>query len=742
MGWLCKKKIQKKLSLFLFSCTVIFGVSSVTGIVSAQASDDGTTQVIQDTIKAQSAKLNDASKQSPPTVAQSVASPPGACDAGFVECGIIAAAGWFLEILRDLLIRFVATPAATGFVWSVDPATMTGPSGTLNIGVVYSLWQFIRDFFNLFFILILLFSAFATIFQVDSFNIRNIFKNLLLVALFINFSFPITRFLIDAANVPMYYFINDVLGTSGTNGASVAMSSILAFSGISAGLLTNPTLGDLAPLLMQIIFIFLFSISLFVLMLMMIVRLIALTLLLIFSPVGFAASLIPGADRFGKDWWENFWRYALFGPAAGLMLLVTVKFLEGVSTSGVWKNMGDVAANNAPDQYAATLLTQVVFFCIPIILIWFTIGMAGKMSIAGAGAVVGIGYALPRAIGNYAKRGAIGTAKFAGRTALGTTKAVANRVPVLRSVPGAYAGVKEAFKGDGKLFGKQLIPKAITGDAFNERKEAVEARNTGVKGFVQGGRKGADKELRKLEDERVKKAVKENKEKQVKPGELIKKLHDKDSDVVTRKAAAISLAQDGEIRTATDLAKALEAVSDSADNFQMILDKAKPEAIGSLDEEKHNGVMRSLSAVDKEGKPVFDTRQEDIQKAYFGRLKKEGNIKLRLDTELKRVADSGPQQPGWDNNIRANVLKMSAQDLAKQSSLIQSIKSDPGTRAYFEEMYRKQEQYFEKIIRADDLKPEDMKVLLQIKRSVKPESEKSDAYKEAESYFEEPKSGE
>lgn len=691
MGWLRKKKIQKKLNLLLLLALILPAVFVATGNAVAQDQEGdypmytGQAKPVADQLR-ELGKTNTSAVNEVPAAQQPVT--PGTCDLYEVDCYLKKFVVYILQTFLGFLFRFVMIPAATGFAWTVDPATMTGPSGTLNLAAVYSLWQFIRDFFNLFFILILLFSAFATIFQVESFNIRNIFKNILLVALFINFSFPITRFLIDAANVPMYYFINDVLGDGQNSGGMIAMQSMFAYSGTGATAFTNVQNNDIAPLIMGIIFVFLFSISLFTLALMMIIRLIALTMLLIFSPIGFAASLLPGLDRFGREWWENFWKYALFGPAAALMLMISLKFMGAVAGSGIWSNLGGFASGVSPDASQATFLAQVVFFCIPIIMIWFTIGMAGKSSLVGASVVVGLGYALPKMVGNYAKKGAIGTARFAGRTAVGTTKAVANRVPILRSVPGAYAGVKEAVKGDGKLFGKQLIPKAITGDAFKARSEAVEARNAGVKGFVQGGRKGADDELRKLEDERVKKQVKENKEKQKDRTKLLKDVRDPDSDSVTRKAAALSLAEEGYVRTAEELADVLGAVKDNQDYVFKVIDKAKPEAIGSMNSQTHEKVQNSFYErdekdptkfkVDSKGQRIVREKFVDVEKMYNSKLKKEGAVKAQLDYTIKTNQESGMSPDVAKQAAYDKLLDLKAEDMAKQSTLIQSMNPKSG----------------------------------------------------------------
>lgn len=321
----------------------------------------------------------------------------GCANWGWVTSPFTCVAASILTGIRDMF-GWLATGAAALFVWVVDPANITGPTGMLNKVSVYNLWKFIRDFFNLFFILILLFSAFATIFQIEAFSIRRVFFNILLAALIINFSFPITRLLIDMTNVPMYYFINTTVeGTS--SGALQITESLLGASGTPGIWLSNPP--QFGLLLLNVIFTFLFAISLLVLAVLMLIRVIALVLLVIFSPIGFAASLLPGTEKLGRDWWNYFWKYAFFGPSAALMLMISVRFLNEVAKDGTFATMIKTNTQMSAGSFQSGALAQITFFTIPIILIWTAIGMANSASIAGAGKVTGWGYGAARKVGRY-----------------------------------------------------------------------------------------------------------------------------------------------------------------------------------------------------------------------------------------------------------------------------------------------------------------------------------------------------
>ena len=71
---------------------------------------------------------------------------------------------------------------------------------------VYSGWKITRDFFNIFFIFIILVMAIGTILQITGYGFKELMFRLVAVAIFINFSFFITQQVITVANSAAWYF--------------------------------------------------------------------------------------------------------------------------------------------------------------------------------------------------------------------------------------------------------------------------------------------------------------------------------------------------------------------------------------------------------------------------------------------------------------------------------------------------------------------------------------------------------
>lgn len=313
-----------------------------------------------------------------------VSNPVGQAFKGLLYA-IFVVVGWFTSV------------AITMFAYVVDPQNISGPKGMLNLQAVYDMWKFVRDFINIFFILGLLFIAFAFVFQIKEYSEPKVIIKLIIAALVVNFSFPLARIIIDLANVPMYFFLQMILG-DGAN-ASTALSSSLGASNLQAILLPKEDSSDVSSLLAAIIFLFIFNITILVLAFQLLIRLIALVILVILSPIGFVASGIPGLKKYGTQWWDNFLKYCFFGPAAIFMLVLATNFFAAISNGDNQNTVGSLASENSADP---GFIASMVLFFVPIVMLWFVIGMAGKFSIAGASIAT-----------DYGKK----FAKWAGKTA-------------------------------------------------------------------------------------------------------------------------------------------------------------------------------------------------------------------------------------------------------------------------------------------------------------------------------------
>lgn len=401
------------------------------------------------------------------------------------------------------------------FDWGVNAKMF---NDVMNLSAVETGWKMVRDFLNLFFILILLFSAFCTIFQVEKYNIKKILLTLVIMALLVNFSFPISRVIIDAGNIPMYYFFQNIAEGDGSISKKVFNTANSA-GGESTGIMnlilpnydtmtisgnSNQTL----MLIAAIIFIFTFALTLLVIAVLLIIRILVLVILVIFSPVGFVASIFPGFSEYSTKWWNQLFKQSFFGTVMAFMLYISLN-LMGQFQNSFAKEMAGKAATGT-----MSLVTQIVqggvTLAVPIALLWIGIISAQNMGAMGASAVVGKAAKFAKWAGKLPWRGTKGLWRATG-------------------VPGATKNAWGDFKKEGRMFGKKV---PLVGSRSREEREQKWS------GFVTEGKKG----LRASEEREMKKKAKEYKDKGLTINEL-KNLALYKKDV----GAAFALAQTGDL---------------------------------------------------------------------------------------------------------------------------------------------------------------------------------------------------
>lgn len=553
--------------------------------------------------------------------------------------GIFVPIGWF------------ASMAVTIFGWVVDPAVY-GPDGLFNKASIYDMWKFVRDFLNLFFILVLLYTAFTIVFQVAS-NYKKTLLSIVLAALFVNFSFPITRVVIDAGNVPMYYFINQMMGPSGNSieSAKGSLGTVLSASKIQTMLM--PTgfdlyIGDtsMTKLVIAVVFLFLFAMALLVLAIMLVVRLSALLLLVVFSPVGFAASIIPGLKKYSDMWWDKLIQYVLFGPAAMLMLYITTRFFEEIGKDRTLQGINAATQANAALGNGADYASAVLF-SLTIIMLWMTIGIANAFSVAGAGVVT-----------DKAKR----FSKWAGRKTYNNTL-----------TRGVGSGLKTRAENNKVL--KFATPK-YWADSSKKNEELIAAR-------VGGGRAGYNRTVENQHNKKVAEEEKKMEETRTSDTQLRAMIASPNTqDKATLEAAVRLLSKRGGFQDSAQLTQALAAVDVANVGNPTAQAEKRAEVIRKADKELFrdaSSLVGALSHLTGDTKSMIQLTDKVDAKAFDGmttaqynglaadpifkdkldqKLKREGHAKIMIDADIV----GAPAGPGGVPPARAPLTRQAAYD--------------------------------------------------------------------------------
>jgi hypothetical protein len=388
---------------------------------------------------------------------------------------VLSICGWGF----DAIIKFTIT----------DMAKNVGDPKGVG-GAITTAWATLRDIANMCFIFVLLYAAFKAMFDTNFGNFGKTVKDIIIVALLINFSLFFSKVVIDASNIVSVGFYNSIV----TSQSSLTSGSTTNnFNGISAGymnmlrlqtffspeILKNPNLGNPTNVLiigvLSSVFMLITAIILLMAGVMFAARFIILIFIMILSPLALIAYIIPGMKGQYDKWKNALIDQSFFAPL--YFALTWVVFKLGTSllvildndptkTTGQWT---DLTTN--PHGIMTLIVNYVLIMGFSIAALIFAKQMASKTAgfkqiSGGIGAV------------------ALGGAALAGRNAVGRASSLISetqREKWSKSSAGR-AGLWLANKGGKASFDARGIAETKLGKAAGAGKMMDIAGKTGGKG--------------------------------------------------------------------------------------------------------------------------------------------------------------------------------------------------------------------------------------------------------------------
>src|SRR3989339_1210266 len=186
----------------------------------------------------------------------------------------------------------------------------------INVETVNRGWVIVRDLCNMFFVLILLVIAFATILRQESYSAKRLLGKLIIMAVMINFSKMICGLIIDFSQLIMLTFVNG-LGNGSNNlvdllGFRRLISMVEASSAnpniqIDSFSMFGALLAGLAAAIVAFVVVI-------VLLITLIFRIVMLWIYVILSPIAYLCSAFPGGQQYAGQWWKQFTEQIVSGP--------------------------------------------------------------------------------------------------------------------------------------------------------------------------------------------------------------------------------------------------------------------------------------------------------------------------------------------------------------------------------------------------------------------------------------------
>jgi hypothetical protein len=382
---------------------------------------------------------------------------------------------WLTYAVGYTLLPLAASLVNLGFTWSDSILT----SQIVPIG-----WTLTRDLANMFFILIFLVIAFATIMRFESYGMKSLLTRFLIAALLINFSLVIGGFFIDVGGDLGKFFTTGYVGAEDTGwdtDISASMMNALGmnylldnsnrqrlasediFQGGEGGneglaVLTSAVFSFVMILVVAFLFVFIAALLFF--------RMVALWILLILAPIAWISLILPPTRNIWSKWWHQFMSWSFLPAVVGFFIYLGVLIASKLNASTLLQDANYVANIHGSFPFGGQIRYLLQYIAILIIL-WFGVVVAKSWSATGSeilfkGADAARNWALGRV-----KAGGMWAARTGGGTAIQVVPATARR------------SIREGLE-KAPIFGRWI---GGPGARFKKQREMLEEARKGMEGL-------------------------------------------------------------------------------------------------------------------------------------------------------------------------------------------------------------------------------------------------------------------
>lgn len=219
-------------------------------------------------------------------------------------------------------------------------------------------WSIVRDICNMFFVLVLLLVAFATILRVENYSIKQLFKRVIIFAILINFSKLFCGLIIDFAQVVMLTFVNAFKDIGGGNFSTLlGVDQLLA---INENDFKNGAdfWSIIGSYVLALIYVVIMLVVMVALLATLVYRIVMLWIYIILSPLAYLANIAPLMQGVSKQWWSQFFQQVATGPLLAFFIWLSLATLGQFSGSNQeWAQEMRFGSPNAPKNVNLTAPT-------------------------------------------------------------------------------------------------------------------------------------------------------------------------------------------------------------------------------------------------------------------------------------------------------------------------------------------------------------------------------------------------
>lgn len=222
---------------------------------------------------------------------------------------------WLLALTLGAFNFFLIPSHFNGYINFLSP---DGPS------LVTQLWLVFKNLANLGIILGMIFTAIATILQIEKYNWKKTLPRLLLAALLVNFSLVICGIFVDISN----YVVN----AATTSFNNISLSNLVINCTLCPTVKAFSSIGGTWPLTraagLGIVLAALFLFQFVGLLFYVLSRIVTIIICLIVSPLAFLGFAFPGGEKLWTLWRKQFQQAIVILPILCITLVFSLKFIN------------------------------------------------------------------------------------------------------------------------------------------------------------------------------------------------------------------------------------------------------------------------------------------------------------------------------------------------------------------------------------------------------------------------------
>ncbi|MFZ2310179.1 MAG: hypothetical protein WAW11_01410, partial [Patescibacteria group bacterium] len=310
-------------------------------------------------------------------------------------------------------------------------------------------WVVVRDVCNMFFVVVLLVIAFATILGQEEYSAKKNLPKLIMAAVLINFSKLFCGLMIDVANVVMLTFVNAFkeIG-SGNIIDMLGISDILRYG--QGG--TAPSLSStVSAYIFGLIYVLIATVVVASMLAMLVMRIVMMWIYIVLSPAAFFLQAVPGkGQQYAGQWWSKWTSNLIVGPVLAFFLWLSFAALQ--------TGTNPITVTNEANNQAETAVYMAAETATEAEAIDSKAGSVAGFSkfIIAIGMLLG-GMKIAQEVG-----GETGSVLGKGMAAINKGKAM------------AISGTKSLARGTGKLAGRGALGLVSQGDRYIGKKMGVD----------------------------------------------------------------------------------------------------------------------------------------------------------------------------------------------------------------------------------------------------------------------------